>query len=142
MRKLATLAVLAVLGLSVGCGGGKESAQTPAKKSGSVLTLTKDSAKEVNLERGQLVDVSLYENASTGYSWAVEDAAANVLEEAAPPSPGDDHAGPPVPGSGGTVIYHFRAKATGTGTLKLIYRRPWEKTTPPAETFSVLVKVS
>jgi predicted secreted protein len=37
-------------------------------------------------------------------------------------------------------VFVFTAGAAGEGTLKLGQRRPWEKTEPPSQTFSVTVK--
>jgi predicted secreted protein len=37
--------------------------------------------------------------------------------------------------------FRFRAVRSGTDTLKLVYRRPWEKEQSPARTFLVHIRV-
>ena len=49
-----------------------------------------------------------------------------------------DHA---VPGASGYQVFRFLVDASGTGTIEMHYIRPWEKSTPPAKVFKLLLIV-
>jgi inhibitor of cysteine peptidase len=44
-------------------------------------------------------------------------------------------------GAAGRHIFSWKAAAAGTGELKLVYTRPWEKGVTPEKTFAVTVVV-
>ncbi len=95
---------------------------------------------QVELKPGQVLVVALESNITTGYSWAVAEPAAAVLEQvgeaeykAAQPQT------TPLVGSGGTETFRFRAARAGQASLKLIYRRPFEKGVEPIKTFTLAV---
>ena len=97
--------------------------------------------QRVELRRGQELIVTLDANPTTGYRWEIVDGAPAALEPV-----GEGHYAPaPVPcgrvGSGGTMTWRFRAVGPASGTLRLEYRRPWEKDSPPARTFNCAVVV-
>jgi len=46
-----------------------------------------------------------------------------------------------MPGASGHQIFRFSAEASGTGTVEMRYGRPWEKDTPPAKVFRILLIV-
>lgn len=86
----------------------------------------------IQLKKGDLLRVYMYENSSTGYEWLVDSIEPEKLTDM-----GKDYGGtsadPPMPGSGSTLCLCFQAVSTGTTTLRLIYRQPWdEKVTPDA----------
>lgn len=93
---------------------------------------------ETVLAVGQVLAVSLEGNPSTGYTWEVD--ADGTPQLALVPSPADtetsvadgDGAPPPV-GSPVVRQWHFEAVQPGTTTLRLVYRRPWEKDVAPVE---------
>jgi len=87
-----------------------------------------------------LIVVTLASNASTGYQWELAQLDTSVLENTAhtyvPPAI-------PIPGAGGSERWEFVARAAGTTTLRLEYRRPWEaQEVHPADTFDVTITVS
>ncbi len=47
----------------------------------------------------------------------------------------------PVVGAGGTEVFTFKARTTGTATLEIGYARPFEKDVPPEKTFKVTITV-
>ena len=98
--------------------------------------------KTVALEVGDCFDITLAENPSTGFSWEIVAGLDGVIEQVGErefsPSRQDKH----LVGAGGTVTYHLKAVGTGTVTLNLAYRRPWEKETPPAKSYQLTVTVS
>ena len=86
----------------------------------------------IQLKKGDLLRVYLYENSSTGYEWLVDSIEPEKLTDM-----GKDYGGPsadpPMPGSGSTLCLCFQAVSAGTTTLRLIYRQPWDvKVTPDA----------
>jgi predicted secreted protein len=98
-----------------------------------------DNGSRVELAAGQVLDVVLEGNPTTGYQWLVDSIDRAVLRETgdwdfAPSSDAD--------GAGGLVTLHFQAAAPGETELKLTYRQSWDNETPPAETYSVQVVVS
>lgn len=103
------------------------------------LTLNEaNNGQEVNLVTGQKFDVELDENATTGYRWNILSPGRTVIRETDEP---DFRRGSDAIGAGGKRTFHFIAASTGIASLKLTYRRSWEKDVPPAKTFQVTVKV-
>lgn len=93
--------------------------------------------RQVTLAVGEVVEISLAENPTTGFRWDLkvkpEPACAFVKSTFEPAT------GPP--GKGGTHRWQFQAVRSGTGEIELEYRRPWEHNTPPAQTFKLSVRV-
>jgi predicted secreted protein len=107
--------------------------------SGGVITVgADDNGSQVELVVGQMLDVVLEGNPTTGYQWMVDSIDREVLRETGdwtfePDSDAD--------GAGGLVKQRFRAFAPGETELYLAYRQSWEEDTPPLETFTVQVSV-
>jgi len=100
-----------------------------------------DNGRSVTVAKGGTVIVTLPSNPSTGFSWAVVLPAPAQLEPQGEPKYVPSGSTTPVVGAGGTEVFTFRARATGTGTLELGYARPFEKGVPPEKTFRVTVDV-
>lgn len=107
----------------------------------SVACAAEPAATPVELTVGQSMTVTLPGNPTTGFMWSVAESADVVqvevaLEKVAPRS------GPPLCGSPRATVATFTGLKAGQGTVTLIYARPWEKDTPPAQTriFTVNVK--
>jgi len=94
-----------------------------------------DQGVVVQARTGDLIEVSLHEMPSAGYRWVVDSPADNVLD---PIDPSYEFAEGRV-GAANTASFRFRVKAAGTGALRLIYRRPWEKDVPPLKTYEATV---
>lgn len=106
-------------------------------------TLTeKDNGSKVMLKQGDVLDITLNSNPTTGYSWKVSQNDPKILLPLGEPqfSLGSKA---PMPGAGGTQTFQFKALAKGQTTLTLVYVRPWETnvTPTPNDTFSVSVTV-
>lgn len=106
-------------------------------------TLTfKDNGTNVTLKPGDVLNVVLDSNPSTGYAWQVTQNDPVVLMPVGEPqfSLGGKEA---MPGAGGTETFQFKAVASGKTPLTLVYMRPWETnaTPTPADKFSVNVTV-
>ena len=106
---------------------------------GPLVVMTEaDSGHRIALRIGQELFLNLKSNPSTGYSWIRADTETSVLVMLGKPA---YKPGSPLPGASGMESWKFRAVERGAQTLKLEYRRPWEKNTPPANTIVLYVTV-
>ena len=93
--------------------------------------------REVTLEVGEVLELSLAENPTTGFRWgfAVKpEPACTIVKSIFEPAVGS-------PGKGGTHRWQFQAVRHGNGQIELEYRRPWEKATPASQTFKLTIRV-
>ena len=103
-----------------------------------------DSGGSVELDKKATLQVSLVANPSTGYSWIVVDDAGGILKQLGEPVVQDVNANAnpsSVVGQSEQQVFQFDAAETGTGTLKMEYKRSWETTVPAEKTFSLDVTV-
>jgi inhibitor of cysteine peptidase len=125
------------------CGhGGPTSTVTNADGSivsGPTSTVTNaDGSTTVSLHLNQIMTVSLQGNGSTGYMWDVLPGAESILaQQGASQFVSDSNA----PGSGGMYQFMFKAIASGTAKLNLIYHRPFETGIAPMQTFEITAVV-
>ena len=110
----------------------------PHVKATSVVLTQNAAGSTFTLLPGQIMTVSLQGNGSTGYLWEVEPGIESILVQRGNPQfvPDSD-----AVGSAGVYTFTFEAVAAGTGSLKLIYHRPWETDVAPLQTFQVAVVV-
>jgi len=73
---------------------------------------------------GEKLSFCLPSNPSTGYAWAWENRGKVTTIDSSSWSFRSDRPG--MPGSGGCETWIFRAKARGTDSLRMVYRRKWE----------------
>jgi inhibitor of cysteine peptidase len=137
MARSAIIMVAATLFLAL-----LSNAQNPSASAASALsTMTvtdQDDGKTMDLAKGGTLVVELSSNPSTGYSWAVKGDPAPLKLVSS------DYKQPEQSGKvGAPGAKQFRLEATmpGVSTLKLVYRRPWEKDVAPARTFTLHVNV-
>jgi inhibitor of cysteine peptidase len=138
-RRLTALLALSVLaGLGLAASGDA----TPGDKDKGPKTVTvtdKDKDGKVTLGKGEVLEVRLAANLTTGFSWQL---AKNDTDRLKPQGkPVYERPKEPRPGAGGMQVFRFTAEATGKSELRLIYKRPFEKDTPPAKTFKLTVEV-
>jgi inhibitor of cysteine peptidase len=105
----------------------------------TVTTLTYqegDRGKTVSLAVGTRFSVALEENPTTGYKWSTPEFDGRSLALEA-----DDYtlAKGAAIGGGGTRKFGFLVKSTGRTTIRLAYKRPWEKDAAPEATFELTV---
>jgi inhibitor of cysteine peptidase len=130
MKKLAGfVALILSLGLLAGCG------------STDTNFTAANNGQPVSIHVGGKVVVTLDANPSTGFTWDVAEIDGNILKQVGQ-TDFNSASTTPLPGGGGTQTLRFQAIAPGTTNLKLIYHRPFEQNTPPAQTFSVQVTVA
>jgi len=125
-----------VLGLvlclhAVGCSGGGMLT--------AMLRLDQSSDNtEVVLAVGQVLEIALPENPTTGFRWELRASAEPVCVPR-----GDTFDRPAAGlGKGGTRRWRFEAVRAGTGSFELVYRRAWEQDAPQAQTFRLTVRVT
>lgn len=93
--------------------------------------------REVTLALGEVVEISLAENRTTGFRWDLKtkpEPACSLVKSTFEPTT-------TPPGRGGMHRWQFRAVHSGTGKIEMEYRRPWEHETPPRQTFKLSVIV-
>ena len=85
----------------------------------------------LTVTNGGIVQVSLEENLSTGYSWEVRAVDGNLVDHV-----WFNHVSgvTAMPGASGTCIVSFQVKGPGSGKVTLAYARPGGA---PAKTFTV-----
>jgi inhibitor of cysteine peptidase len=85
---------------------------------------------------GRSVTVSLASNPSTGYGWAWTNRA--DVRHVDTTGRSFDSEKPGVPGAGGRERWTFKGLSKGSDTVRLEYRRPWEKVAPVMDTTIVI----
>lgn len=98
-----------------------------------------DNGSHINMRVGEQIVITLEDNPSTGYTWEAKDLDTGMFTIAGEPT--FISSNPGQVGSGGTLTLSFKAEKPGTGSLTLVYRRPWETGVNPIKTFTVNVTV-
>lgn len=124
---IALLLVAVVLAAVSGCGA----------KSALALE-AKDNGRQIELEKGQTLAISLEGNPSTGYTWEMVESEDSILRQVGEI---EFEAESDLVGAPGTQTLRFEAVESGQTELKLVYHRPWEKDVEPLETFTLQVTV-
>jgi inhibitor of cysteine peptidase len=97
--------------------------------------------RKVALGAGEMLEVRLSENPSTGHRWTQPEESRSgwtaILRQV------DDtfESAGTVPGKSGTRILRFEAIGAGDSDLLLQYRRSWDKDAEPARSFRLHVRV-
>jgi inhibitor of cysteine peptidase len=145
---ISVLVAMQALLLMAACGQGSGPVVLPTEEvvpegpAGEVVLGGEDNGGQVALSVGQSLVVTLASNPTTGYSWQVAEGTGTVLAQVGEAIYRETpQEGTPLVGVGGTETFRFEARAAGQTSLLLEYRRPWEETVEPVETFSVDVVV-
>lgn len=105
---------------------------------GEVMKLTEnDAGKTVELRVGDELEILLPGNPATGYAWEVSSLDSSVLK----PDKSEYLHGNQAIGSGGMEVIRLHAICEGSGELKLIYHRPFERNKPPLKTLAVNILI-
>lgn len=98
-----------------------------------------DNATTIEVLRFRTIKLTLETNPTTGYGWQLispnDRKVLRLYYSKYRPSTTK------LLGAGGNEEWKFRAMAAGTTTIKLIYLRVWERSTPPAKEFTITVRV-
>src|SRR5258705_5417551 len=87
-----------------------------------LLLAEKDNDRTVDIRLGETVKITLPENATTGYRWAIDRYNEEFIEALAT----EPHYTAKAIGSGGEVAFIFQGKKIGTGEITLKHWRQWE----------------
>lgn len=108
----------------------------------SVQLSEEDLGRTVEIGVGDILEVVLKGNPTTGYIWDVvspDKAHKGILKQVGETEFEPDSK---ARGSGGKIMMRFEAAEAGKTSLKLIYHRPFEKNRTPIKTFEVRVTVN
>lgn len=128
MKRL--LFVLLAITLMAGCAS--------AAKGDPIVLTGKDAGKSIEVKVGDTIQVSLEGNPTTGYNWVMAPQDPAVLEQQ---GEAEFKAVDESLGASGLITETFKAMKKGQTTLRLEYKRPWEKDITPEKTFEVTVVV-
>jgi inhibitor of cysteine peptidase len=129
------------------CQGGSSSG---GSGDGQILGMSSN-GETYTLRVGEKISVALPQNASTGYTWQLDDSYKSVLEMPAGPTNQKYQIGTntdaPVNtnyavGAPSLMTWTFVARKAGETQLKYAYSRSWEKDEAPVQTFSVTIQVT
>jgi predicted secreted protein len=109
----------------------------PARAATKVIT-DADKGASVQLKPGDILEVHLKSNSTTGYMWYVHPKSTTRLKLI-----GQSQTQAQQPGVGRPIfqIFRFQAVAVGDGVLLLHYIRAWEKPLPMEEQFELHVSL-
>jgi inhibitor of cysteine peptidase len=93
--------------------------------------------QSISMPVGEIVEIHLSDNPTTGYRWSPADLGDAVLSL----QDSGFHQTNSAVGSGGNASWTFRAKAAGHAQLKFKRWRPWEGDSSIVDRFSLSVEV-
>jgi predicted secreted protein len=94
--------------------------------------------KTLSVARDTTFTIALKGNASTGYSWNIQDLDTTILWKS---GQGRFIGRDTLPGTSGTFYLDFKPKKKGVSTIRLVYSREWETGVPPEDSFTVTIRV-
>jgi inhibitor of cysteine peptidase len=109
-----------------------------AGKAATMISLgEKDDGRTVEVHAGDTVEVSLPENASAGYRWAVDRLDADAVRQLS----ATPHNSAKAIGAPGTIAFTFEATKAGTAEIALKSWRSWEGDASVVRRFQVRLSV-
>ncbi len=93
-----------------------------------------DNGKTIKAKKGDVLELHLAENPTTGYRWVINSADESLMKV----SEKEQHAASDAIGSGGMKIFKIEIIAEGKASLTLSHENTWEK--DATETFSVNIE--
>jgi inhibitor of cysteine peptidase len=125
LRSVFLLAMLAVLGLGLA--------------SAAVVQVgASDNGGAIKVKKGDIVELTLPTNASTGYDWTILPASTTLLKlqtHTSKRSPGGQLGAP------GMSTFRFITTAKGSGNLSMEYARSWEHSPTTDKKFALRVDI-
>lgn len=106
---------------------------------GAVGTHAAEKPDSLDGTTGKEITLSLEANPTTGYSWMLENLPNELIFVSSRYQQSKDCKEGMV-GCGGEQTFYFIGKASGKGTLKLIYGQPFDKSTWKSHKFDVEIK--
>jgi inhibitor of cysteine peptidase len=115
-------------------------AASPLKKGSKAMQVTDaDNGKTIKTAAETSFDIALKGNATTGFQWKVEKIEGKAVKQKGKNDYVPDKHEKDIVGFGGTFVFHFDVTKEAKTKIRLVYVRPWEKDTPPAKTFAVVI---
>jgi inhibitor of cysteine peptidase len=109
-----------------------------AGKAAAMLSFSEtDDGRTAEIRVGETVQVTLPENASTGYRWTVDRLDADIVRQLS----AESHNAAKAIGAPGTIVFTFEAVKAGTGEIALKYWRSWEGDASIAKRFRIRLSV-
>lgn len=101
-----------------------------------------DNGRTNSVKTGEVIEIVLKGNPTTGYEWVLEFSATDKLQqiEKAAYIQERQTGRNLMVGVGGKYVFKFKAVERGAGNIKLVYRRSWE-TTAHDKVYSVVIDV-
>ena len=114
--------------------------------SGKVASLVLDASADGStqqLKLGEVMEITLESNQSTGYSWFASVSNPDVLAQMGEPEyiEPTQSSSTMILGAPGTETFMFQGTDAGSATITLDYKRPWEKDVAPEKTITITVEV-
>jgi inhibitor of cysteine peptidase len=128
MKKLFLLTLAGMIGLSLLSACGSKTVKVDDSMNGQTITV----------KAGEVIEVSLAGNPTTGYNWYAVNLDETILTQSGEATFKSDSS---AIGSGGIITNTFKAEAAGTTTLTLEYKRAWETGVEPIQVFTITVVV-
>jgi len=102
-----------------------------------IFLVENDNGRTLDIHVDDLVRVTLSENASTGYRWAIDRYDEEFIEALSPEPRYADNS----PGSGGEVAFVFKGVKAGSGEILLKHWRHWEGDSSITSRFRIRLRV-
>ncbi len=96
-----------------------------------------DNGSDIELQQGDLLELILESNPTTGYQWEFEPDLPPILVQ-------QDWEFTPYAeriGSSGLLHMRIQAQEPGSASLRVVYRRPFLRTHPPLHVFEITLEV-
>ena len=140
MKRLISLAAIAAILTAAAVLQANGAPAAPTKKAPKPMQFTDaDNGKTVAVAVGKAFDVVLKGNASTGFQWQAEKIDGDAVQKTGKPDYVLDPNPKRMAGVGGRFVLHFKATKAAKTRIRFVYVRPWEKDTPAARTFEVVI---
>jgi inhibitor of cysteine peptidase len=108
-------------------------------REGKIIHLNaEDAGSSLDLNVGDVMEITLAGNPSTGYGWELAPVENPVVQQIGEQ---EFEADSGLIGAVGTITVRFGAVEKGKQDFQLIYHRPWEVGVPPLETYSLQIEV-
>lgn len=132
-RKVCLIVVVTLLTALGGCAFASLSSNVKLGKA--------DEGKTFDLAKGDVLEITLEGNPTTGYNWTQVSGNDKVLMPVGTYTYKQNPAAAEMVGVGGKFTFNFKAIGVGATHLKFSYQRPWEKNVPPIQTFEMNINV-
>ena len=138
VQLLSLARLIALVGATLICSHGAVCCPNPEEAPQAMLSLVEsDNGRTVDIRLGESVRITLAENATTGYRWAIDYYDEEFIEAL---STEPSYTANAI-GSGGEVTFIFKGKKIGTGQIVLKHWRHWEGDSSITTRFRIRLRV-